>query len=92
VSSNYTALAFDIDDVLFSWLPDTRDIILPRTLKDMMSLLTWFEYERARISQEVCYERVGQGLSLTPKQIVGALDHVKDSRQSDEALVSNGEL
>jgi hypothetical protein len=62
-SSIYNALIFDTDHVL---LPVTTTSVSTKKLKDILSSPTWFEYERGRISQEVCYERVGQALSLTP--------------------------
>lgn len=87
-STSYTALIFDIGDVLFSWSPETKTSISPRQLKEILSAPTWLDYERAQITQDICYERVGKAFSFSPREIAKAFDEYKALLQSNERLIS----
>ncbi|KAG7442323.1 HAD-like protein [Guyanagaster necrorhizus] len=67
--ARYDSIICDLGDVLFSWSPPTSNTIPPKTLREIFSSATWFEYEKGRISQETCYDRLGHELSLNPADI-----------------------
>ena len=88
VFTNYSALIFDIGDVLFSWSPHTKTTISPRTLQKILSTPTWFEYECGRISQDVCYERIGSQFFIAPDEVERAFNDARDSLQCNEEMIS----
>jgi HAD superfamily hydrolase (TIGR01509 family) len=57
-------------------------------LKRILCSQDWFEYERGRITQEVCYHRVGETFSVDPKEFENALAQAKDSLQLNDDLIS----
>jgi FMN phosphatase YigB (HAD superfamily) len=88
ILTDYSALIFDIGDVLFSWSSHTRTSISPKTLQKILSTPTWFEYECGRISQDVCYERIGSQFSIAPNEVERAFNDARDSLQCDEEMIS----
>lgn len=84
----YQTLILDLGDVLFTWSAETRTSIPPRLLKDLMNGQTWFEYERGRISQDECYERVGREFSVDPSAVAEALKQARESLRPNEELLA----
>lgn len=82
----YSTIIFDLGDVLFKWSAQTKTVISPKTLKEILSSLTWFDYERGRLSEEECYSRVGQEFAIEPSEIRSAF------AQARASLVANNEL
>src|SRR5436190_1544821 len=87
-STQYTALIFDLGDVLFKWSPKTKTAIPPSSLKRILSSRTWAEYECGRISERDCYERIGNQFSFDPSEVAKAFAEARDSLQSNEELIS----
>ncbi|KAH0536546.1 hypothetical protein FGG08_006596 [Glutinoglossum americanum] len=87
-SARYTTLIFDLGDVLFNWSPRTKTSISPVTLKRMLSTPTWFEYECGKISQDSCYQRIGNQFAFDPVEVASAFAQAQDSLQSNNELVS----
>ncbi|KAI9763248.1 MAG: hypothetical protein M1840_000823 [Geoglossum simile] len=83
-----TTLILDLGDVLFHWSPQTKTTIPALTLKSILSTPTWYEYECGRISQHVCYRRVGEQFAIDPSEINDAFLQAQDSLQRNEELVS----
>jgi FMN phosphatase YigB (HAD superfamily) len=85
--TKYSTIIFDIGDVLFSWSSKTDTGIPSQTLRRILASPTWFEYERGRISQDVCYDRVASQFSLDPAEIRKAFDQARDSMQCNEQMI-----
>ncbi|KAG6857679.1 hypothetical protein H0H87_004095 [Tephrocybe sp. NHM501043] len=88
MSSRYTAIIFDLGDVLFKWSSDTKTSISPRTLRDILSSPTWFDYERGRLSESECYAKVGEEFILESDEIASAFQQARDSLQADNQLIA----
>ncbi|EGO25300.1 hypothetical protein SERLADRAFT_448283 [Serpula lacrymans var. lacrymans S7.9] len=86
--TKYTSLIFDIGDVLFSWSSKTKTTISPKLLRQILSSPTWFDYERGRISQDVCYSRVGHEFTLDPSEVGRAFEQARESLQANDELIS----
>ncbi|KAH9858423.1 HAD-like protein [Lenzites betulinus] len=84
----YTTLILDLGDVLFSWSPKTSTPIPPRQLKDILSSQTWFQYERGRISQDECYQRVGAEFSIDTTTIGEAFQQARESLRPNDAFLA----
>ncbi|KAG6869126.1 hypothetical protein C0993_001691 [Termitomyces sp. T159_Od127] len=99
--SQYSALIIDLGGVLFRWSPETKTTISARTLREIVSSPTWYDYERGRFSEADCYAKVGEEFMLEPDEIAQAFRQARDSIQADDELIalirelkaqSNGEL
>lgn len=99
--NDYTAIIFDIGDVLFRWSSETKTSISSATLHKILSTHTWFDYERGRLSEDDCYTRLGQEFSLQPQEIQRAFQQARDSLQANDEFIalirelkaqSNGQL
>ncbi|KAI0373965.1 phosphatase yihX [Pilatotrama ljubarskyi] len=84
----YRTLILDLGDVLFTWSPETRTSISPRLLKGIMNTSTWFDYERGRLSQTECFERLGREFSVEPSAIDEAFKQARESLRPNEELLA----
>ena len=79
VYRQHNTLILDLGDVLFRWSPKTNTPVPPRQLKEILSSLTWFEYERGRISQSECYSRVSEEFHIDVDVIAEAFKQARES-------------
>jgi FMN phosphatase YigB (HAD superfamily) len=84
----FNTLILDIGDVLFSWSSDTKTSISSKTLRQILACPTWFDYERGKISEDVCYDRVGSEFSLSPEEIRQAFIQARESLQPNDNFIS----
>lgn len=88
MSPKYTTLILDLGDVIFNWSTTTKTTIPPKTLKSIVTSHIWKEYERGRITEDVCYERVGEYFCVSPDELAEAFSQARDSLQSNGAMIS----
>lgn len=84
--TRYDSIICDLGDVLFTWSPPSSNAIPPKTLREIFSSATWFEYEKGRVSQQTCYDRLGHELSLNPSDIRKAMEDSCASLKWDKNL------
>lgn len=87
-SPEFTTIIFDLGDVLFNWSPQTKTTISPRILRSILSSPTWFDFERGRLAEDECHERIGQEFSLEPSEIKCAFGQARDSLVANDDLIS----
>lgn len=85
--SSFTSVIFDLGDVLFSWSSQTKTAISSKTLRQILSSTTWQDYERGRLTEMDCYERVGREFSLDPEEIKKAFIQARASLQANDDLI-----
>nr|VWP00761.1 Chloride channel protein [Ganoderma boninense] len=88
VYRRYTTLILDLGDVLFRWSPHTETAIPPRQLKEILSSVTWFEYERGGISQAECYQRCAEEFDIDADVIAEAFRQARESLQPNEEFIA----
>ncbi|EJF57659.1 HAD-like protein [Dichomitus squalens LYAD-421 SS1] len=88
IHRRYTTLILDLGDVLFRWSPKTETAIPPQQLKDILSSVTWFEYERGRLSQEACYERCAEEFKIEASVIAEAFKQARGSLRPNEEFIA----
>ncbi|KAK0244731.1 HAD-like domain-containing protein [Armillaria nabsnona] len=86
--ARYDSIICDLGDVLFTWAPPSSHAIPPKTLREIFSSATWFEYEKGRVSQQTCYDRLGHELSLNPADVRKAIEDSCTSLKWDKNLAS----
>lgn len=83
-----SALILDLGDVLLNRATTTKAGIPGKTIKAIVSSHIWMDFERGRISEEVCYERAGKYFGVPLDKIIEAFMHSRDTLLTNEALVS----
>ena len=87
-AGNFRTLILDLGDVLFTWSAQTTTTIPPRLLKEIMTGPTWFDYERGRMAQAECYERVGREFAVEPAVVAEAFKQARESLRANEDLLA----
>ncbi|KAH6917688.1 Haloacid dehalogenase-like hydrolase-domain-containing protein [Coprinopsis sp. MPI-PUGE-AT-0042] len=85
--SPYTAIIFDLGDVLFQWSATTRTALSSKALRALMSTDIWYDYECGRISQEACYSRLAERGQVRVEDVYEAMHQAKESLTADFELV-----
>lgn len=86
-ATQFTNIIFDLGDVVFKWSPETKTSISSRTLRDILSSPTWFNYERGQLAEEECYQQIGEEFNLLSGEVRRAFDQARESLVADEALI-----
>ena len=87
-SKHYTAIVFDLGDVLFTWSSSTPKSPLPsNTLKNILRSFHWFEYEKGNLTEEQVYSLVAQEFSVAASDVKGAFEAARDSLKSNLELL-----
>lgn len=86
-STQYSAIIFDLGDVLFKWSAETKTSISSKTLRRILACPTWLDYERGRVSEQDCYDRVGAEFSISPSEVRKAFDEARDSLVASHSLI-----
>ncbi|KAJ6499258.1 Haloacid dehalogenase-like hydrolase-domain-containing protein [Mycena sanguinolenta] len=86
-TETFNTIIFDIGDVLFNWSSHTKTSISSKTLRQILSSPTWFDYERGKLSEVECYAKVGNEFSLSPAEIRQAFIEARESLQSNDDLI-----
>jgi FMN phosphatase YigB (HAD superfamily) len=85
--SPYTAIVFDLGDVLFQWSSTTRTSLSSKALRALMTTDIWYDYECGRISQETCYSRLAERGQVRVEDVYEAMHQAKESLTADFELV-----
>jgi FMN phosphatase YigB (HAD superfamily) len=83
----YTAIIFDLGDVLFQWSAETKTSISPRTLRSILNSPTWFDYERGRLSEADCYTAISSEFDVSSNEVRQAFQDARDSLQANHDLI-----
>ncbi|KAF9012363.1 HAD-like domain-containing protein [Cyathus striatus] len=87
LAPQYSAVIFDLGDVLFGWSSDTKTSISSQTLRSILSSPIWFEYERGVHSEDICYELIGKDFHVDPEEVRRALQQARDSLVANHDLI-----
>lgn len=87
-SRHYTAVVFDLGDVLFTWSSSTPKSPLPsNTLKNILRSFHWFEYEKGNLTEDQVYSLVAQEFNVAASDVKGAFEAARDSLKSNPKLL-----
>ena len=81
------AIIFDLGDVVFEWSSGGNTSFSTQALRQIVSSPIWFEYECGRLTQEECYGRIAQELSIEASEIAKAFSRAIDSIQPTGAMI-----
>ena len=87
-SKHYTAVVFDLGDVLFAWSSSTPKSPLPsNTIKNILRSFHWFEYEKGNLTEKEVYSRVAQEFRVDAADVKGGFEAARDSLKSNRKLL-----
>ena len=87
-SKQYTAVIFDLGDVLFTWAPSTPKSPLPsKVLRNILRSFHWFEYEKGNLEEHEVYTLVAHEFNASPSDVENALQAARDSLKSNPKLL-----
>lgn len=85
--SRFTTIIFDIGDVLFTWSSSSSSTISSKVLRRILASPTWEDYERGRLSEQDCYDRIAVEFSVDATEVRRAFDNARDSLKSDDEMI-----
>ena len=86
-SKSYTAVIFDLGDVLFTWSPSTPKSPLPvKVLQSLLRSVHWFEYEKGNLEEAEVYSLVAQEFNVTSADVENAIQAGRHSLQSNPKM------
>lgn len=83
-----TTLILDLGDVLLNWSTTTKTTVSSKITKAVVSSHIWMDFERGRISENVCYERAAKNFDVSLDELTKAFLHSRDTLKSNEAFIS----
>lgn len=87
-SKSYTAVIFDLGDVLFTWSPSTPKSPLPaNVLRNILRCYHWFEYEKRNLGEQEVYGLVAQEFKVSAADVKAAFEAARDSLQSNPEML-----
>ncbi|KAG5350211.1 hypothetical protein C0989_012190 [Termitomyces sp. Mn162] len=86
-SSLYTAIIFDLGDVLFTWSLSSNPPLPEKLLRRILSCSHWFEYEKGNINEAEVYSRVAKDFLVDPAAVKDTLQVAQDSLQSNTKML-----
>ena len=87
-SKSYTAVIFDLGDVLFTWSPSTPNSPLPAmVLRNILRSYSGFEYEKGNLGEQEVYGLVAQEFEVSAADVKAAFEAARDSLQSNPEML-----
>jgi HAD superfamily hydrolase (TIGR01509 family) len=84
----YTALIVDIGDVLCSWSAHTPTTVLSDAIRPMRRSITWFSYEKGRLTERECHSALANEFGFHAKEVSKAFAETRTSVATDMTMVS----
>ncbi|RAK81491.1 HAD family hydrolase [Aspergillus fijiensis CBS 313.89] len=85
--SSVKALILDFAGVLCLWTPPAQSPLSPAQLRQIMSSEIWFEYECGRYSEEECYAKLVERLSISAADMASTMEQARQSLELNHAVL-----
>lgn len=87
-NTGYTAAIFDLGDVLLTWSPSsTLSHVSPKTLRNILRSVHWFEYEKGNLTEGDVYTAVASEFGVAAVDVKEALEAARSSLQSNPKII-----
>ncbi|KAK5988302.1 Sesquiterpene cyclase astC [Cladobotryum mycophilum] len=87
-SEKYSYLILDVGGVLVFNKSIKAVAFSPRQIANALDSPDWYEYERGKLTQEQCYEKVCQQFQFDLETWTQAIEYMRDTLQSNVQLIS----
>ena len=88
-SKHYSAVIFDLGDVLFSWsLPESSPKSLPaKTLGSILRSVEWMEYEKGNLTEDEVYSLIAQKYSVSPMDVKRSFEDARNTLEINRKIL-----
>ena len=86
-SKHYTAVIFDLGDVLFTWSLSSPQSLPAKTLRDILCSEHWLEYEKGNLSEDETYSLVAQQFSVRAIDVKSSCEAARNTLQSNPKIL-----
>ena len=88
-SKHYTAIIFDLGDVLFTWsLPSPSPQSLPaKTLGSILRSVHWMEYEKGNLTEDEAYSLIAQKFSIPTVDVKRSFEDARNTLQANPKIL-----
>jgi FMN phosphatase YigB (HAD superfamily) len=86
-SKHYTAVIFDLDDVLFTWSLSSPQSLPAKTLGSILRSVYWMEYEKGNLTEDEAYTLVAQKFSVSPVDVKRSFEDTRNTLQTNPKIL-----
>jgi FMN phosphatase YigB (HAD superfamily) len=84
---HYTAIIFDLGDVLFTWSLSATQSLPAKTLGSILRSVHWLEYEKGNLTEDEVYSFVAQKFSVPAVDIKSSLEAARNTLQVNPKIL-----
>ena len=85
-SKHYTAVIFDLGEVLFTWSLSSPQSLSAKTLGNILRSDHWLEYEKGNLTEDETYSLVAQKFSVSAVDVKSSFDAARNTLQSNPKI------
>ena len=82
-SKRYTAVIFDLGDVLFTWSLPATTSLPAKTIGNILRSVHWLEYEKGNLTQDETYSLVAQQFCVSTVDVRNSIEAAGSSLEID---------
>ena len=86
-SKHYTAVIFDLGDVLFTWSLSSPQSLPAKTLGSILRSVHWLEYEKGNLTEDETYSLVAQKFSVSAIDVKSSFEAARNTLQSNPKII-----
>ena len=84
---HYTAIIFDLGDVLFTWSFSAPQSIPAKTLGSILRSVHWLEYEKGNLTEDEVYSLVAQKFSVSAVDVKSSFEAARNTLQINSKIL-----
>ena len=86
-SKHYTAVIFDLGDVLFTWSLSSPQSLPAKTLGSILRSVHWMEYEKGNLTEDEAYSLIAQKFGVPAVDIKRSFEDARNTLQGNPKIL-----
>ena len=86
-SKHYTAVIFDLGDVLFTWSLPSSQPLPAKTIGSILRSVHWMEYEKGNLTEDGAYSLVAQKFSVPAVDVKSTFEAARNTLQCNPKIL-----
>jgi FMN phosphatase YigB (HAD superfamily) len=86
-SKHYTAVIFDLGDVLFSWSLSSPQSLPAKTIGSIFRSVHWMEYEKGNLTEDEVYSLVAQKFNVPAVDVKRSFEDARKTLQINPKIL-----
>jgi FMN phosphatase YigB (HAD superfamily) len=87
MSKHYTAVIFDLGDVLFTWSLSSPQSLPAETLGSILRSVHWMEYEKGNVTEDETYSLVSQKFNVPVVDVKSSFEAARNTLQCNPKIL-----